>query len=413
MAKPSITGKTVDTVLELTGKFTENFVKALVGKGASATKQKNVSFDGKAKIKKDGRDTASKIKPLKQGNQLIDVLSKIYNFMNKNYEEDKLHRERLENFKEEEKLEADKRHKALLAQIELLMKERDGGKSTASKVENETGMSIEGVVGSILNAFGGARTAITVLSSLGAFLVSPVGLAILGTATVAGLAYLLYDTYKKGPTPEQAAEILRTTPPQAMTKERRERLEKIVKEGGETASKTLESGNADAIAAAGGEEKLRQQINNAGNTAELKPDMKVKPRPVPNGKNDLQIQSWDSKYGQTHNPDGTPKNIPEKKEVLPSAPEQKTQTPPSAPSTTKPVEPAPMTPPSAKLNEVQSQNNTAKVNALTEPSTSTINNISSSKVMKKSSVETRSKIPPVRNLEETFQKMITYSTRVV
>ena len=87
MAKPNVAEKTVNTVLELTGKFTLGFLKAVTGKG-SATKEKNLSFDGKAKVKKDGKDTASKIKPLKQGNELLDMLMKIYNFMNKSFEEE-------------------------------------------------------------------------------------------------------------------------------------------------------------------------------------------------------------------------------------------------------------------------------------------------------------------------------------
>jgi hypothetical protein len=77
------------------------------------------------------------------------------------------------------------------------------------------------------------------------------------------------------------------------------------------------------------------------------------------------------------------------------------------------VVPAPSTPPSAKLNTVQSENNSAKVNAMTEPSSSTINNVSTAKVSNQYATKPKSKIPPVRNLEESFQKMITYSTRVV
>ena len=103
MAKPNVAEKTVNTVLELTGKFTLGFLKAVTGKG-SATKEKNLSFDGKAKVVKGSGDTASKIKPLKQGNELLDMLMKIYNFMNKSFEEDKLHREKLDNFKEEAKI---------------------------------------------------------------------------------------------------------------------------------------------------------------------------------------------------------------------------------------------------------------------------------------------------------------------
>jgi hypothetical protein len=413
MAKPSITGKTVDTVLELTGKFTENFVKAIVGKRSSATKQKDVSFDGKAKIKKDGKDTASKIKPLKQGNQFIDALSKIYNFMNKNYEEDKLHRERLENFKEEEKLEADKRHKALLAQIDLMMKDRNDGKQpTASKVENESGMSLEGIVGSILNAFGGARTAISVLSTLGGFVASPLGVALIGAVVAGTVGAWMYKQIKADPqaalegkggigmavaglgSEGQLPSAEETTANRDLEAKAKEVDKKGIKKA------TLEELQAKL--------DLEMDYGHAKSplVAELKKEISLR-------------QSEPSSNPQTPAPAAPPAAVPPPASPAGNASSSVTPVSSTQASVDKSlspgesVMPAPMTPASAKLNTVQAENNNAKVSALTEPSTSTINNITSSQVSKKSSSEVRSKIPPVRNLEETFQKMITYSTRVV
>jgi hypothetical protein len=71
------------------------------------------------------------------------------------------------------------------------------------------------------------------------------------------------------------------------------------------------------------------------------------------------------------------------------------------------------TPASAQLNSVQSENNNAKIDTMVEPSKSTINTVNAGPTESGPVSSQRSSIPPVRNLEETFQKMIIYSTRVV
>ena len=87
MATKKIKPQTQNTVLELTGKFgPQGLVSKLFG---SSKEKKDMEFTGKAKVIKKS-DTASKIKPLQQGNNLIDILSKIYTFLQKNYDADKL-----------------------------------------------------------------------------------------------------------------------------------------------------------------------------------------------------------------------------------------------------------------------------------------------------------------------------------
>ena len=78
------------------------------------------------------------------------------------------------------------------------------------------------------------------------------------------------------------------------------------------------------------------------------------------------------------------------------------------------AEPKETPPPSEKLNTVTNDNNTAKINALpAPPSVSTINNTIQSGGPKKTKVLEKLDVPHVRNQEETFQKMILYSTRIV
>jgi hypothetical protein len=390
---PNVAEKTVNTVLELTGKFTLGFLKAVTGRG-TATKEKNLSFNGKAKVAKGSGDTASKIKPLKQGNELIDMLMKIYTFMNKSFEEDKIHREKLENFKEEAKIEADKRHKALLTAIENLMKDKKDDK-TADKVEQDTGLSIGGIINSIINAFG----TIEMLTTVGAFLINPITLTLLGTLIAAGgVTAWISKLIKQDP---QAA--LRGEGPAGAA---------VVGPGGaqyesydeEQANKALEE-KAKAVdkkglkAATVDELEAKKQLMidygkaKSPEVAELTKEIELR-------------KSEQTTPVTTSAPTATPVATP-----APAATPQASVT--SSLSPGESVVPAPVTPPTAKLNAVQSENNSAKVNALTEPSTSTINNVSTAKVSNQYATKPKSKIPPVRNLEESFQKMITYSTRVV
>ena len=68
---------------------------------------------------------------------------------------------------------------------------------------------------------------------------------------------------------------------------------------------------------------------------------------------------------------------------------------------------------SDRLRNAVSENNDAKLSTLIEsPSTSTINNVADV-VQDKSAVAKRASMPPVRNLEESYQKSMIYSTRVV
>jgi hypothetical protein len=76
--------------------------------------------------------------------------------------------------------------------------------------------------------------------------------------------------------------------------------------------------------------------------------------------------------------------------------------------------PAPSAPPTSKLNTVTAENNTAKIESLTAPAKSTtVNNVNSTAGKAERPITPRTKVPPVRNQEPTFQSMIIYSTRVV
>ena len=184
-----------------------------------------------------------------------------------------------------------------------------------------------------------------------------------------------------------------------------------------------------------------QEFDKALNREE--PDAKVpvtnvKPRPT----DTLKAQVWDSKYAEGWNPDGTPKNKSEPKstETPPKPPTYNVAKDSQAANVTPPT-PAPSTPSSSEegmkdykgrrsspmssatpmmdtpnlgtqMATMSNENALAKtVEELAVATSSQVNNVMTAN---KSIVEhTTDKMPSVRNQEDTFQRMILNSTRVV
>ena len=84
------------------------------------------------------------------------------------------------------------------------IKAAKGGK-TAEKIEQETGQDAPSILDQILGFFGGAQTAMKVLQAVGTFFMGPVGIAILGAASLAGLAYMMWKA--KPESHEQASKV--------------------------------------------------------------------------------------------------------------------------------------------------------------------------------------------------------------
>lgn len=150
---------------------------AIVGKLTGRSQEDMQHFAGNKK----GADTASKVGPLEQSNSMDEILLKILELMKSTNDNNTKHREHINAFAEEEKMEKDRRHKELLDAI----KGKKTKTQTADKVEEDTGMGLGDVISNILNAFGGAKTALSLLTMLGGFVASPLGVALIG-AVVAG-----------------------------------------------------------------------------------------------------------------------------------------------------------------------------------------------------------------------------------
>lgn len=383
MTDKTISQQTEETVLELKGKFgPKGFINNLMGRNKK-TAEKEFTFTGSANTVKEDVKTATKIKPLEQGNMMVEALMKIYEFMRSTSEEKKLHSELVANLNEANKLAADKRHKELIEALKNLK----GGKEdvTAEKVVDEAG-GIFGVLGDILNAFGGAKTALSLLSNVGRFfLFNPIGIGLVGGATL--LTLLARDEK-----PEETTKGILTA---ADAGAQAQSIMDVVE-------------NTSAVE--------RRRMNLLADRPSSKKSYLFWKDPELQQKY-LDEIGWDNATGTTKEErDKGFIKLDENGKLIKAPPNAETSaTPMPSPS-------APSAPPateedyaklSGKLNDVTKENNDLKLPTPTNEAVPTVNNMVASNVGQKSEAVQRNIIPAVRNLEDTFQRMIYYSTRVV
>lgn len=113
-----------------------NFAPAALGKLFGRSKEDIARFSG-SKLK-DVSGTATKIGSLEGENQTLDMLMKIYEFMQKSQEDKIAQRDAENNFAEENKLEKERRHKEL---IEAITGKKYSGKASATKMNESPGES--------------------------------------------------------------------------------------------------------------------------------------------------------------------------------------------------------------------------------------------------------------------------------
>jgi len=305
---------------------------------------------------------------MRKGDSVTNVLAKLYNLMKKGYEAEEKRRERTIKDKINEEDEKILRHKELLEAITGMKytgkasnpaKKEEGGifdflksmfddtkKWLESQIEN-----LKTLVAPLLEFVG--KIGLNILGRLAGLLLSPVGLGLLAAVAAVSLAawisqitteYIRENVpdMKEPKSVEEAQNVLalgkekdiqyydvkdRKTGEVLMTG--RDYLENFIKEKkGKEAEEILKSGDAKKIEEAGGEEKLKQIIeeqaaNSLGLTGanwddntpteSTQPEQtatqleNVPPRPdTTGGKNKQRALNWDRKYEWTHNEDGTP-----------------------------------------------------------------------------------------------------------
>jgi hypothetical protein len=372
-----------------------NVAPALLGKLLGRDKADIRNFTGGRQSYEDfGSPTATKIgrDPHAGGGDttgMSEVLNKILELQQRTYDNIKEQREKKNNFQEGKDLREQKRHEELLVAIKKLKPDE---KQTAEKVpESGSSMDIMGIIESMLGAFGGLQT----LLRIGTFLTGPVGLAIIGVTTLAGLAYLMW----KNSDPEAVKEAL--------------------KGEGAAGVGAAGLGAEGQMASPAMDEQTRKKLASGFDTKGLSGasleelqakkaeilDVGVDPRIKE--KKGMTLDDVDKRRLKQIN-DIDAAIASKQKTAMPTG----TETPqaPSAPASST-AEPASTTPPSQQLSTVTSENRTAKMDSMATTPTTTVNNVQATNTVKPKTP--KDDIPSVRNMEATFQRMIFNSTRVV
>lgn len=379
---------------------------AIVGKLLGRSRKDIEYFTGRARPV----STSTKIGKLEGGGDssgMDGMLSKIYEFMKKNREEDVRHREIQNNFAEEKQNEADRRHRELL---KALGAESKMAKPTAEKVTTQAAEPT--TLDYLFAAAGLGKDMVSLLFRVSKFFTAtPLGAGLL-------LSYTLLDLLNKDKNPESTTKGMLAAG-----------------DVGEANKQMM-----DVVENTTGAERRKQNLL-ADRPKEFKSKLFWKEPELQ--KKYLEKIGFDEKTGLTEAEKNegfigvTDDGVPYKKAATPapaagSTPPAPAATPAGetggAPKATPAASetggvpaptstpPAPMATPETvpnmgqQLASVTDQNANMKLAADTAPLESVVNNLNS---LNKSTTTGKSALPAVRNLEDTFQRMIMNSTRVV
>ena len=398
---------------------------ALLGKLTGRSEKDIQYFSGRMRPVRD-RGTASRIgrEPGMGKNEGVnEMLRKIYYLMQITRESDLERSDRELNFAEEKKLEAEKRHKELLKALSGKVVE------TATKV-SERGFSLA-------DLFGSASLAARLLSVLRWF-GSPVGLALLGVASMAALIALLavgLDILAKNTpnmkalSPEEARNILQNGSPKDIESfGGREALEDVIKNGRKRAEEVLampedteeqKKAKRLSILEMGGEDKVKKIV--ADTTAYEVPPPAAQGAgmadKLPFTKKEyigtgtaakLKEDTWNKNFAPYYNDDGT-------KKVSKIAPVGGSTTPPAVAPQLSPA-PAPVsgTDLTMRLGSVTDENiNSNLPQGKPAVAPSVVNNVNTGQTRQMPQKTAELNTIPVRNMDPTFMRLIMDNTRVV
>ena len=345
-----------------------NLAPAIVGRLTGRSEKNMKYFTGK----QGKMDTASKIKPTNQGGEgMLEMLNEIYLLL----EDSRRSLENLSPTEEEifeRELRAKQRHKELLDAL--------GYKPT----KEETAMKEE-VTGSItdnlLSAFGlkdVGKLALRGLGSLAAFAMGPIGVPLLAAAAIGGFGYFIYKALKEEPSYEA------------------EQAAKGLKQAQEVGGLAGVKDEEDRIRKLPEYEKTKAEIANFEKNYNEGDKL-----------NDAQLKGYAERGTEAARAVQDYKDEREKLLGKPATVPAPAPTPESVPTAT----PTASTPASAAVMPVTSENLEMNLPMAATSAGETINttNINAQNQPSQSVTE----IPSVRNMEETFQRMILYSTRVV
>lgn len=361
-----------------------NLGAALAGRMTGASKEDMKYFTGK----QGKMDTASKIKPIQEDGGISELLNEIYLLL----EDSRLARLRdmpTEEDVAERERKAEARHKSLLDAING--KVVSGKKVTASKVEDEESSIFDNVLG----AFGLkdiAKSALSGLGRLATFAVGPIGAPLLAAAAIGAFGYFIYKALKEEPSyeAEQEAKGIRQAQDVgglAGVKNEEDRTKKLpeyertmaeLKSAEKTYWKDLD-GNPQF----GTDKQLEGYAKRGPEAAKAVEDYKAQ-------RDNIQK----TLEGETPSEVQSPTSPPAAMTTPAAVPVESTLS--TAPLSSVTKENLEMNLPINEMATTGETTNTTNINAQNQPSEQSV-----------------TEIPSVRNMEETFQRMILYSTRVV
>lgn len=385
---------------------------AILGKMTGRSRKDIEYFTGRArpvststkigKLEKDGGGGSS---------GMDEMLNKIYDFMKQNREEDNVARQKQNNFAEEKLMEsertADRRHKDLLKAIEQLKKDLVPVQ-TAEKVE-EQGSSILGDLADMKRVYDVLKSAggwlMTVMSgplglasSIAALILTPFALSSIEKDKIDKDPYAKeYDNNAYALSVRSKLEGGNLTEGQAAAQLQQKALKQVPRRTVEdfvksdlTDKELVQELGADREGlkkwlAENPKREAMYQVPMAGMQTQ---QSKTPPAPA------------SSPAGETGGaPTATPMTPESGGETMPlSAPSASMATPEAVPNMGQ------------QLASVMGQNTDMKLADFAGPLESVVNNLNS---LNKSTTTGKSALPAVRNLEDTFQRMIMNSTRVV
>lgn len=360
-----------------------NIAPAILGRLTGRSSRDIKFFTGKRAY-----DTASKIKPLEEGDGLNDILGKIVSFMQSVNEAEKTRREQANQFAEESALERARRHKELIEAITGKPYSGNPKKPTATKIPDSPRSSL---FDDLLSAFGLGAGALSLLKTIGSvamFFTGPVGLAILGATSLAFLAWKIFSS--KGAFEDPDSEIskgldqAKSAGGLAGVMDERDRRKKMPEYDRTMAElKDFETFQNE------GEKLTNKQLEPFGKRGpgalEAVEDYKV-------ARDEYKRIVGEPLESATP----IPSPVPATSSATPTS--SAVEAPAAAPVTTQ------------KLSQVQNENLDLSIPESNPDPTTVINNNS---VKSYETSGNKIPMPAVRNLEPTFQNMILYSTRVV
>ena len=373
---------------------------ALLGKILGRSKKDIKFFAGKTR---KGRGGSTLDNLMGEDNEISSILLNIEDLLKKSLEDDQFQKDKENNFAEERESERLRRHKELM---EAITGKKYSGKASATKTSEDKKEEEDTIIAAFgLKAIG--KAALKGLGIVAKFALGPIGAPLLAAAAIGGFGYFIYKALKEEPSYE--------------AEQQAKGLEQAQRVGGLAGAKDEE----DRIRKLPEYERTMAEIENYEKTynegeklndAQLEPFIKKGPEAA------KAVQDYKAKRdGRTATPVNQATQTPTSTETGESS------TPSASPmaggsagtgATGSSSTPAggeasvAMESPNmgSQLQNVQSENLDMKLPESAEDPAIQVNNS-----VKTSSPSTERKdfLPPVRNLEETFQRMILYSTRVV